>query len=103
MQVSLIEGNNTLKVKVRAVDATTTQTYTIVVTRASSAITLVSNTGQTDAGSPSVGFSSVDSTTAIIAQPFTAGDNEDGYTLTAIEADLSNVDASDMPRVSIYT
>ena len=103
MQVSLIEGNNILKVKVRAVDATTTQTYTIVVTRASSAITLVSNTGQTDAGSPSVGFSSVDSTTAIIAQPFTAGDNEDGYTLTAIEADLSNVDASDMPRVSIYT
>ena len=50
-QVSLIEGANTIKVKVRAQDTTTTETYTVVVTRAANTPpTAADNTVATDVG-----------------------------------------------------
>ena len=63
----------------------------------------VSNIGQTlDTGSRPVGVVSGFRYTE--AQPFTTGDNADGYTLSEVVVKVkSDVDSNDVPRVSIYT
>ena len=92
-QVSLSEGANTIKVKVTAQDTTTTNTYTVVVTRAAAA--LVSNVGQAEFGnSELVGDD--------FAQPFTTGGNATGYTLTSIELNLDSLSSTSTPTVKLY-
>ena len=94
-QVSLSEGANTIKVKVTAEDTTTTDAYTVVVTRAAAvpgaANVLVSNAGQS---SNSSNNSSVDR-----AQAFTT---VAGATLSSVEI-ISNDPAGDDLAVSLCT
>ena len=94
-QVSLSEGANTIKVKVTAEDTTTTDAYTVVVTRAAavpgSANVLVSNAGQS---SNSSNNSSVDR-----AQAFTT---VAGATLSSVEI-ISSDPAGDDLAVSLCT
>ena len=96
-QVDLDVGENTIKAKVTAEDNVTTRTYTVVVTRATSTDTLVSNTGQDDGAEASLG-------TNDYAQAFTAGSNEDGYLLTGVDIKFAGVSGNTTTyRVSIYT
>ena len=94
-QVSLSEGANTIKVKVTAEDTTTTNPYTVVVTRATAvpgaANVLVSNAGQS---SNSSNNSSVDR-----AQAFTT---VAGATLSSVEI-ISSDPAGDDLAVSLCT
>ena len=94
-QVSLFVSANTIKVKVTAADTTSTDTYTVVVTRATvvpgSANVLVSNAGQS---SNSSNNSSVDR-----AQAFTT---VAGATLSSVEI-ISNDPAGDDLAVSLCT
>ena len=94
-QVSLTEGANTIKVKVTAGDTTTTNPYTVVVTRATvvpgAANVLVSNAGQS---SNSSNNSSVDR-----AQAFTT---VAGATLSSVEI-ISSDPAGDDLAVSLCT
>ena len=94
-QVSLSEGTNTIKVKVTAEDTTTTNPYTVVVTRATvvpgAANVLVSNAGQS---SNSSNNSSVDR-----AQAFTT---VAGATLSSVEI-ISSDPAGDDLAVSLCT
>ena len=62
--------------------------------------TLVSNTGQSDSGSRTVGYNSTFKFSA--AQAFTTGGNTDGYTLTEVKAEIDSTD-DENPLVSIYT
>ena len=80
-QVTLRTGNTVIRVKVTAEDDTTTRTYVVIVTRPLEALTppadaLVSSIGQ--------GIGYVNSRKAI-AQSFTTGSNESGYTLTGVD------------------
>ena len=82
-QVELAASATVIKVKVTAEDGTTTQTYTVTVTRAvitpvtPPADALVSNVGQSSNSN-----SYFDKATA---QGFTTGSNEAGYTLTGVD------------------
>ena len=84
-QVSLSEGENTIKVKVTAEDTIATETYTVVVTRAAvvpgTANVLVSTLEQTFSGAGA--FSSFDA-----AQAFTTGTDTNGYKLTSVDLSL---------------
>ena len=94
-QVSLDEGANTIKVKVTAQDVTTTNTYTVVVTRAaamSSAAVLISNIAQLP-GTPS---------SRTRATSFTTGDNNAGYLLSSVDIYTGVPSSSVTPRVEIY-
>ena len=77
-QVALEVGANTIKVKVTAEDDATTETYTVVVTRQAQTadVTLISNLGQSSAGSGNF--------TNDQAQAFTTGSNSGGYSLTKV-------------------
>ena len=77
-QVALEVGENTIKVKVTAEDDATTETYTVVVTRQAQLadVTLISNLGQSSAGSGDF--------TNDQAQAFTTGSNSGGYSLTKV-------------------
>ena len=75
-QVSLDVGANTIKVKVTAQDATT-DTYTVVVTRALAGQVFVDNTGE-------VTFANNIQTHNSNSQSFATGPNTGGYILTSI-------------------
>ena len=79
-QVSLTEGANTIKVKVTADDATTTSTYTVVVTRALAGQVFVDNTGQATFAN-NIQTHNLGSCPVIHDRRRTPG----GYTLTSIE------------------
>ena len=89
-QFALAEGDNTIRVRVTAADLVTTETYTVVVTRARPTLpplpppmdVLVSNTDQTV---------SISHSSDRQAQSFGTGDNTAGYTLTSIEVRLTSV------------
>ncbi len=92
-QVALDVGANTIKVMVTAEDATTTETYTVVVTRAMAGPvaplprpdTLVSNIGKANTGiAPLDAYD--------FTQEFTTGDNSDGYTLTSVDIEFGQVE-----------
>ena len=95
-QVSLDVGANTIKVKVTAQDATT-DTYTVVVTRAlamQTVVTFISNSAQLDANSSSI---------FIRATAFTTGGNSAGYELSSVDIYVPYfVSSSTIPRVEIY-
>ena len=95
-QVSLDVGANTIKVKVTAQDATT-DTYTVVVTRAlamQTVVTFISNSAQLDANSSSI---------LIRATAFTTGGNSAGYELSSVDIYVPYfVSSSTIPRVEIY-
>ena len=95
-QVSLDVGANTIKVKVTAQDATT-DTYTVVVTRAAAmqtVVTFISNSAQLDANSSSI---------FIRATAFTTGGNSAGYELSSVDIYVPYfVSSSTIPRVEIY-
>ena len=83
-QVALSEGENEITVTV--IDGTETQTYTVTVTRGAAPAAsevLVSNLGQSQSLAGS--FRLYD-----LAQRFRAGDNAGGYTLTAVDLQMSN-------------
>ena len=84
--IALTVGANEITVKVTAQDGTTTKTYTIVVTRATTT-TLVSNVGQAKA--PGTEGINVTKVTA-----FTTGSNAAGYTLTGIDFHIATKTAS---------
>ena len=69
---------------------------------AQTAITLVSNSGQTPASS-SVAVGTLSGIQYIHAQKFTTGKNEDGYTLSEVTVVLSGVSTSEQVSGSIYT
>ena len=105
-QAPLDVGENTIKIKVTAEDGTTTQTYSIIVTRqAQSAITLVSNTGLSPSSTDSSTVGTVGTFKFTQAQSFTTGNNTDGYTLSSVELDIvgSTYNTNNTARVSIYT
>ena len=95
-QVSLDVGANTIKVKVTAQDATT-DTYTVVVTRAlamQTVVTFISNSAQLDANRSSI---------FIRATAFTTGGNSAGYELSSVDIYVPYfVSSSTIPRVEIY-
>ena len=76
-------------------------------TQAQAAISLVSNLEQTasQTGSASVGQVVISGNvrTLVYAQRFKTGDNEDGYGLSGVTADLTGVGANALPKVSIYS
>ena len=79
-QVALAVGDTVFKVQVTAEDGTTTQTYTVTVTRAAQAQetdVLVSNIEQ--------GSTTIDDTTNPRAQGFTIGSNPAGYVLSSVD------------------
>ena len=80
-QVALAVGDTVFKVQVTAEDTTTTQTYTVTVTRAAQAQeadVLVSNIGQSDDGDQEISNNEM-------AVGFTTGGTTGGYTLGSIE------------------
>ena len=95
-QVSLDVGANTIKVKVTAQDATT-DTYTVVVTRAAAmqtVVTFISNSAQLDASRSSI---------FIRATAFTTGGNSAGYELSSVDIYVPYfISSSTIPRVEIY-
>ena len=98
-QVSLLMGANTIKVKVTAQDTTTTNTYTVVVTRADtntvpgSANVLISNSAQASGNTV---------TNNPLATAFTTGDNPAGYGLTSVDIYTHTQSVSPNPRVEIF-
>ena len=90
----LSEGSNVVKVKVTAEDGTTTETYTVTVTRVDF---LVSNLGQDTDGYRVIGTGAPGE-----AVQFTTSDETLGYTISEIQLNLS-ADAGTAPVVSIYS
>ena len=95
-QVSLDVGANTIKVKVTAQDATT-DTYTVVVTRAAApmqtVVTFISNSAQR----------SSDFSRAANATAFTTGGNSGGYELSSVDIYLPlGGAAGETPKVEIF-
>ena len=104
-QIDLVQGVNTVKVKVTATNATV-RTYTLAVTRhaaQASPDALVSNLDEREStGIPvgkSIGSSNTNYTQAI---RFRTGSNERGYNITSVKAILSNATDSDGVRVRIF-
>ena len=95
-QVSLLVGATTIKVKVTAQDTTTTNPYTVVVTRAAavpgSANVLVSNAGQSSTTANNSGRPR--------AQAFTTG--AAGATLSSVEINYADAESHEM-AVSLCT
>ena len=100
---SLVVGENEIVVTVTAED-TTTQTYTITVTRAAPPVTdaLVSNLVQTHSPTSgyTAGISGANKYTQ--TQQFTTGDNTAGYTLSSVQLYITNFSGTDEARISIY-
>ena len=96
-QVSLDVGANTIKVKVTAQDTTTTNPYTVVVTRAAApmqtVVTFISNSAQR----------SSDFSNAANATAFTTGGNSGGYELSSVDIYLPvGGAAGETPKVEIF-
>ena len=97
-QVALGVGETVINVVVTAEDDSTTQDYTLTVTRAAppplvpTGIVLVSNIGQFDNGVISVGQLSGFQVQA--AQKFTTGSHPGGYTLNEVSINLSGAGAN---------
>ena len=76
-------------------------------TQAQAAISLVSNLEQTasQTGSGTVGQVVISGNvrTLVYAQRFKTGDNEDGYGLSGVTADITGLGANALPKVSIYS
>ena len=79
----------------------------VFATPASAQVTLVSNLAQTSGttGAASVGQVVISGTarTFVRAQRFMTGDNEDGYALSEVTAELRGVGANSLPKVSLYS
>ena len=95
-------GANTVTVAVTAEDTTTTNSYTVVVTRAAPPAhvprTLVGNTGQSSAptGAPVLSIQS-------LAMQFTTGSTANRWTLTAIQLEVTAWQSGVAPTVSLHT
>ena len=63
--------------------------------------TLVSNTGQSSDGGSNVGYAA--GVVFVWSQQFTTGDDDAGYALTEVVADLGRVGSNAQPEVSIYS
>ena len=117
-QVSLDVGSNTISIRVTARDNATTETYTLVVTRASAetieeekekeneeevptVASLVSNTGQT-AGPSAHG---VGDSSFATSQGFSTGSNRGGYALESVGVHVTDeaLDPGEILNVHIFT
>ena len=94
-QVALAVGDTVFKVQVTAEDGTTTQTYTVTVTRAET--TFVSNLGQTDVSSNFTVFGNL-----WRGQQFETGSNSGGYTLSEIVVNIRDA-RTGTPAFALYT
>ena len=92
-QLPLSVGANRIQVKVTAADGATTETYTVVVTRAAPTVAaLVSNTGQAAATAVDVGTSGASRFSA--AQSFVTGDAA-RYALSSVRFHVSDFGGTD--------
>ena len=94
-QVSIARGLNAIQVEVTAED-TTTQTYTVTVTRPR---ILVSSTGQTSGGSAETG--NHNGSQHRHAQKFTTGSNPAGYTLDEVRIHLGTNGNAAAPVITV--
>ena len=104
-QIDLVQGVNTVKVKVTATNATV-RTYTLAVTRhaaQASPDALVSNLDESSTASAHVGKGISDPTAKYTqAIQFRTGSNERGYNITSVKAILANATETDGVRVRIF-
>ena len=106
LQVDLDVGTNTIKVKVTAEDAVSTNTYTIVITRATpaaSSAAVLSNLDESNSVGVVVGISDEDPNESYAqGVQFRTGSNERGYYFTTVKAVLANARDSEGVRVRIF-
>ena len=95
-QVSIARGLNAIQIEVTAEDDTTTQTYTVTVTRPR---ILVSSTGQTSGGSAETG--NHNGSQHRHAQKFTTGSNPAGYTLDEVRIHLGTNGNAAAPVITV--
>ena len=97
LQMSIWVGDNTINVSVTAEDGNTVETYSLVVTRAPPATTLVKNTHQQSAAFVQAGAYR----NGQLGQRFTTGSHAEGYRLSSVGVRLREVNYSEGETVTL--